>query len=134
MVSPDAKNIFTIGQDGSIFIYEVKEQLFNLKTNELRPSHIVDVDATDKKGGIKDLRVKIMDPDLADIVFVKVNQMEEWRSSQEQLRYQLALTRKKIEIKLMDQKKKFDRQFNEIEKQKQLDIMDLQKRLEDLSE
>jgi len=42
------------------------------------------------------------------------------------------LTKKRIEIKLNDQKKKCKRQFQEIEKQKDLDIKDLQKRYSDL--
>jgi len=58
--------------------------------------------------------------------------MDEWQESQAQLKYQLALTKKRIEIKLKDQKKKFRRQFMEIEKQKDLDIRDLQKRYSDL--
>lgn len=74
-----------------------------------------------------------MDPELSDIVFVKKDQMEEWKQSQEMLKYQLALTKKRIEIKLEDQKKKFDRQYQEIKKQKDLDINDLKKRYDDLT-
>ena len=48
------------------------------------------------------------------------------------LKYQLALTKRRIEIKLKDQKKKFKQQFQEIEKQKVLDIKDLEKRYNDL--
>ena len=130
-VSPDNKLLFTAGNDGALFVYSIQDQLMNVKDGSLRPSIVTD-DANDKKGGNKDPRAKIVDPDLADIVFVKKDQMDEWQESQSQLKYQLALTKKRIEIKLADQKKKFRRQFMEIEKQKDLDIRDLQKRFADL--
>lgn len=135
VVSPCERILFTTGQDGTIFIFDIKEQLYNRVTKETRAPQIIEVDPQDtKKGTVKDTRLKIMDPDLADIVFVKKNQMDEWKHSQNILKYQLALTRKKIEIKLLDQKKKFDRQYQEIQKQKELDIKDLEKRHRDLTE
>lgn len=107
--------------------------MYNKKDRSYKAALSTDHENVDKKGGTRDNRTKILDPELADIVFVKKDQMEEWKHSQQLLKYQLALTKKRIEIKLKDQKKKFKRQFNEIEKQKNLDIKDLQKRFDDLN-
>ena len=111
VVSPDHRTLFTAGGDGTIFIFNISEQLFNTKDLSLRPVINLDYDQTNEKKIIKDNRSKIVDSELADIVFVKKDQMEEWRQSQDMLKYQLALTKKRIEIKLEDQKKKFDRQY-----------------------
>lgn len=66
-----------------------------------------------------------MDPELADIVLVKRNEMVEWQQRQKQLKYDLALTKKKVEMKLKECKERFEKQYAEIEKQKDLDIKDL---------
>lgn len=58
--------------------------------------------------------------------------MVEWQQRQKQLKYDLALTKKKVEMKLKECAKRFEKQFVEIEKQKDLDIKDLQKRQADL--
>lgn len=58
--------------------------------------------------------------------------MVEWQQRQKQLKYDLALTKKKVEMKLKECAKRFDKQYVEIEKQKDLDIKDLQKRQADL--
>lgn len=58
--------------------------------------------------------------------------MIEWQQRQKQLKYDLALTKKKVEIKLKECKKRFTKQYDEIEKQKDLDIKDLLKRYSDL--
>lgn len=82
MVSPCERTLFTTGVDGTIFIFDIKEQLYNRVTKETRPPQIIEVDPQDtKKGTVKDTRQKIMDQDLADIVFVKKNQMDEWKHS-----------------------------------------------------
>ena len=66
-----------------------------------------------------------MDPELADIVLVKRNEMVEWQQRQKQLKYDLALTKKKVEMKLKECKERFEKQYAEIERQKDLDIKDL---------
>jgi len=48
------------------------------------------------------MRSKIVDPELADIVLVKRNEMVEWQQRQKQLKYDLALTKKKVEMKLKE--------------------------------
>ena len=58
--------------------------------------------------------------------------MVEWQQRQKQLKYDLALTEKKVEMKLKECKERFEKQYAEIEKQKDLDIKDLQKRQADL--
>lgn len=56
-----------------------------------------------------------MDEALADIVMVKKNEMEEWSRKQEQLKYDLAVTKKKVEQKLAESKAKYQKQYEEIE-------------------
>lgn len=58
--------------------------------------------------------------------------MEEWRRKQEQLQFELKVNKRKVELKLLETKHKYERQYQEIERQKDLDIHDLQKRYEDL--
>ena len=111
VVSPDRRLLFTTGADGAVFIFQISEKVFNEKDLSLKASLTADFDgALDKKGN-KDARTKIVDPELADIVFVYKNLMQEWKKSQNQLRYQLALTKKRIEIKIQDQKRKFRLQY-----------------------
>lgn len=57
-----------------------------------------------------------MDQQLADIVMVKKNEIEEWQQRQQKLRYDIALTKKKVEMKLKECKKRFERQYVEIER------------------
>jgi hypothetical protein len=133
VVSPDHRMLFTAGNDGTIFIFNISEQMYNTKDQSLKPVICLDIETQNDKKGNRDVRSKIVDPELADIVYVKKDQMEEWKSSQDMLKYQLALTKKRIEIKLEDQKKKFNRQYEEIRKQKELDINDLKKRYDDLT-
>lgn len=126
-VSPDNQYLFTAGLDGSLFIYNIGEQLMSLKDPKVF-KRVIQTDesaaANDKKSQ-KDGKVKIVDPELADIVLVKRNEMVEWQQRQKQLKYDLALTKKKVEMKLKECAKRFDKQYVEIEKQKDLDIKDL---------
>ena len=73
VISPDNRLLFTTGADGSIFVFQIAEQIFNTRDLSLKPSFNVEQDTTnDKKGGqTKDVRQKIVDPELAEIVFVK---------------------------------------------------------------
>lgn len=134
LVSPSNRQLFTAGADGSLFIFDIHEQVFNYKEKTLKAS--IQIDEGDKKGNmkIKDQRYKIVDPELADIVLVKRNEMVEWQQRQKQLKYDLALTKKKVEMKLKECKRRFTRQREEIERQKNLDIKDLEKRYGDLQE
>ena len=56
----------------------------------------------------------------------------EWMERQKKLKYDLALTKKKVLMKLKECKNRFKKQYKEIEKQKDLDIKDLEKRYSDL--
>jgi hypothetical protein len=49
----------------------------------------------------------IVDEALADIVLVKKHEMEEWQRRQEQLKHELAVTKKKVESKLTESKQKY---------------------------
>ena len=79
-----------------------------------------------------ELAQSVVDEALADIVLVKKGEMEEWQRKQEALRQELAMNKRKVEANLAEAKAKYERQYNEIERQKDLDIRDLEKRYEDL--
>jgi hypothetical protein len=51
----------------------------------------------------------VVEPELADIVLVKRNEMQEWQQRQKQLKYDLALTKKKVEMKLKECKERFEK-------------------------
>ena len=57
-----------------------------------------------------------MDSELADIVLVKRDEVLDWQQRYKQLKYDLALTRKKVAMKLEECNKRFERQYREIEK------------------
>jgi hypothetical protein len=79
-VSPDNMYLFTAGLDGSLFVYNIIEQSMSLKDPRVF-KRVIQADesaaANDKKSQ-KDVKVKIVDPELADIVLVKRNEMVEW--------------------------------------------------------
>lgn len=58
--------------------------------------------------------------------------MEEWRVKQEKLHFELNVNKRKVEMKLKETKAKYEKQYQEIERQKDLDISDLDRRYEDL--
>lgn len=59
--------------------------------------------------------------------------MEQWLSKQQKLKSDLEQTRQKVESKLLECKDSYKMQLDEIRRQKQLDINDLQKRYSDLA-
>lgn len=64
-MSPDGRFLFSAGADGSIFIFSVSEYTEG-------GMRIQDDDKMD------DMSNSIVDKELADIVLVKKNEMEEW--------------------------------------------------------
>jgi hypothetical protein len=98
------------------------------------PNHSNDDDDSNpsNSGGTSSQGPHVVDEALADIVLVRKQDMEEWRRKQEQLKHELAVNKRKVELKLKETKQKYERQYQEIERQKDLDIRDLEKRYEDL--
>ena len=77
VISPDNRTLFTAGTDGCIFIYHITEQMLNPRDWTFKPvAHAEDVN--DKKLKNADLRLKVVDDELAEIVLVKKNEMDEW--------------------------------------------------------
>ena len=87
--------------------------LIDLKGNQIGGAglSIIDDDKLDDIGG-----TSMVDEQLAEIVLVKKNEMEEWQRKQELLKYDLNVNKKKVEQKLYETKMKYDRQYKEIEK------------------
>ena len=68
---------------------------------------------------------EIMDPELANIVLVKQDEMEDWMRKQEGLKTELEGTKRKVDAKLAEYKQGYQMQFEEIQQQKEMDIQDL---------
>lgn len=81
-MSPDAKFVFTGGSDGSVFIYSVTE--FSSETEIYKPSA-----SEEKKLESKEYRNLIVDEQLADVVLIKRQEMEDWTKKQEQLKNEM---------------------------------------------
>ena len=123
-LSPDGTRLFTAGQDGAIFVYKILEKVPSTKGDGMTKSYTgfeelvaqrAESGGGDKKGaggaggGKGAIKMKIVEPELADIVLVKRNEMAEWQKRYKQLKYDLALTKKKVEMKLAECKKRFQR-------------------------
>ena len=114
--------LFSASSDGSVFIFRISED----KVNETQVSvPAIEDQANDMP--------HLMDPDLINIVLVRQKEMDEWLLKQTKLKQDLELTRQKVETKLVECKLSYKNQLEEIGRQKELDIQDLQKRFKDLS-
>lgn len=78
VITPDNRTLFTAGIDGSIFIYQISEQMLNPRDGTFKPVAHSEETQNDKKEKNKDARLKVVDDELADIVLVKKNEMDEW--------------------------------------------------------
>jgi hypothetical protein len=78
VITPDNRTLFTAGIDGSIFIYQITEQMLNPRDGTFKPVAHSEETQNDKKEKNKDARLKVVDDELADIVLVKKNEMDEW--------------------------------------------------------
>ena len=86
-------------------IWNIGEYYLQDKQYKLQ-SKSSEVEAQEKKNQQQN---RIVDPELADIVLVKRNEMIEWQQRQKQLKYDLALTKKKVEMKLKECKERFEK-------------------------
>jgi hypothetical protein len=145
ILSPDSRFLFSAGTDGSLFIYQVSEQIVLYdKLGQVISTSMTTVMgdhhglSSEKDGGHHggggDLGSgpSIVDESLADIVLVRKQEMEEWRRKQESLQFELNVNKRKVDMKLRETKQKYEKQYQEIERQKDLDLRDLEKRYEDL--
>lgn len=108
VVSPDAKYIFTAGNDGCIFVFSITEYL---NEHELfKP-----IGLEEEKVQNEDFTSMIVDEALADIVLVKRAEMEEWRKKQEQLRQEMEETTNRVETTIADVKNSFNKQMTDQE-------------------
>lgn len=128
VISPDQKFLFSVGSDGSLFVFSISEQQIQFDKNGQLHSSLADPDAR----LADDSALSVVDQALADIVLVKKQEMEEWRMKQEKLQFELNVNKRKVELKLRETKAKYEKQYQEIERQKDLDISDLDTRYEDL--
>ena len=73
-----------------------------------------------------------MDPDLADIVLVKQEEMKQWQEKQQKLIADKDATSRRVNAKLAEYKKGYAEQFAISERQKEQDFRDLEQRYQDL--
>ena len=102
----------------------------SLKDKTTKPLVCIDKDNQGQKS--KKAR-KIVDADLADIVMETRSEIEDWQHRYKKLRYNLALTNKRVTLELSECEARFSRQYRELEKQRESDIVDLHDRFEALS-
>ena len=97
--SHNGRFLFTGGVDGSIFIFKIGEKNIALEQRGIQSSEEESKDATlDKKNNIE--------KELAEVVLVNKEEMEEWKLKQEKLNKDLNTTRKKVEMAQEDTKNK----------------------------
>ena len=73
-----------------------------------------------------------MDPELANIVLVNQDDMEQWLEKQKKLKAELDATKRKVQAKLAEYKAGYAEQENASRRQKDDDIKDLKQRFDDL--
>ena len=59
---------------------------------------------------------KVVDPELADIVLETRSEIEDWQARYKKLKYNLALTNKRVTLELTECENRFARQYKELEK------------------
>ena len=78
VITPDNRTMFTTGTDGTIFIFRISEQMLNPKDWTFKAVIQSEDTSGGKKEKVKDPRLKVVDDELADIVLVKKDEMDEW--------------------------------------------------------
>ena len=140
MTTLDSKVFFSAGEDGALFIYHISEEKVpsEAEKQSLEYQRQLQLDRTTFKATVVESETgernkEIMDPELANIVLVKQDEMEEWMIKQDMLKTELEGTKRKVDAKLAEYKQGYQMQFEEIQQQKEMDIQDLKQRFEDLS-
>ena len=134
----DSKVFFSAGEDGTLFIYHVNELKVLTPAEMNTPEYARSLanqtfKATVVEPEAGEMSRQIMDPELANIVLVKQDEMEEWLVKQALLKSELESTKRKVDAKLAEYKQGYQMQFEEIQQQKEMDIQDLKQRYDDLS-
>ena len=111
--SPDGRYVFSAGSDGTVFVYSVTEY-----ANEatMVKQEITVASAKDEQTKLEQLPVDarpgqlqlVVDEQLASIVLVRKQVMEQWRKDQEQLRQEMEDEKTNVDSKLSDDKNKYD--------------------------
>ena len=125
IISPDGRHVFTTGADGTIFVFAITEYL-----NEHEP--IEQNAAEEEKIQTESFSKMIVDNQLADIVLVKKQDMEEWRKKQEQLRQEMEETSARVESTIADVKNSFKKQMTDQEISHKKEKKNLEERLKNL--
>lgn len=118
--TPDFKTLFSASADGTVFQFQLSEERINPEVPVLQEDCLPE-------------QPRVTDPELDQIVLVSQNEMEQWLHKQAKLRHDLEQTRQKVKAKLLECKNSYKVQLEEISRQKELDIQDLQKRFNDLA-
>lgn len=105
----DQSILFSAGEDGSLFIFKVSEELnTDLVIDDLKR---LTTKLTEDDIDIENAHIKVMDRELANIVLVKKHEMEKWLQRQDKLQYDLGSTKRKVDSKLAECRKRYDMQF-----------------------
>lgn len=121
--SVDGKFLFSAGHDGQIFVFQVKEQIppmLGQRTNK---------QSAEDAGSSEYPRIE---EQLAQIVLVNKQLMEEWRKNQEQLRAKMEEESNKVESSLRSEKYDFEKKIAKMERQKTNELNELNRKYEQL--
>ena len=119
-VSPDARFVFTAGVDGTVFIYGV---------TEYETEGEVFKDEEERAGNTQLYnRDMIVDEELAKIVLIRRDEMEEWTKKQEQLKSDMDEMEHKLENTISETRHKYEKQLEEVENSNKKEKKNLEQR------
>ena len=148
MVTQDARLLFSTGEDGTVWIYQVEEEKigglgetqaanqemmhgFGVGSSNAATTSAGERDqngspnrrgAAEEEGTQNSQIGQVMDAELASIVLVRKAEMDAWLSRQAHLKSELESTKRKVDAKLEQHKKAYEAEFEERKRQKEIDI------------
>lgn len=104
----DQNILFSAGEDGSLFVFKISEEKIKDEREQVEDFQQVTANIEQEESEREALTFKVMDKELANIVLVKKHEMEKWLARQEKLTYDLESTKRKVESKLAECRKRYD--------------------------
>ena len=90
--------MFSASMDGSLFIYSIKEATIGTEGSQGNLKHAITLNDREEKK-FDEMVNSMVSPELAEIVLIKKNEMEDWKSRLEKLKRDLKTTKKMVKDK-----------------------------------
>lgn len=128
--SPDGRYVFSVGSDGSVFVFQVSEisqegQVYSSKTGGEAREAIEDVDKINSKA-------TVVDENLADVVMVARGEIETYINEQKKLQNELQDLDYKTDFKVQDERRRMEKEKKEMEVKMNQEIAAWARRYEEL--